>query len=235
MNYETIISQVSTNLGYDAYDNVLKNNIMFAIYWAELELARESGSLKEDYEFEIKDYQMNYLLPEDVEYPKGITIRSNDGGYIDLYGVEYEELMRYVNNPDNEQKAKYKNRILYSIRNTKGRKDFTIYPAINGTIVFSYENLIKENLYMNPNHSPQIHRSFHTYIIDGATYYLMKQEYLKRSPSMKIEELDFYQRMIALHEKNFEKGKIRYAAFSNKKDKTPLVQPYIFYDKPENY
>lgn len=234
MTYDEIIGQVAGNLGWEGLQDQYYRNIKFAMFWALQELTSESGALKADVQIPLLLNKESYPLPEDFLKPVKVLFTENGIG-VENQEVEYGELLLYKLGSDSEINKRYSGCTLYAFHRSGEGTDLYVYPTFNGLAYISYDQLINENIDIKSQMKPPIHQRYHSYIIDGATFYLARKEIANIAKEKNPELLNSWLSVVKSHEKTFQEGKENFAIFSKQRAEPAEIKSYNFYDKPESY
>lgn len=234
MKYSEIIGEIANNMGFEGLANQYERPIKNAIYWALSELTRNSEALKGQITFDINKDTNEYEMPEDFYRPRKVII------WIDGYGlrteeVELEEILEFRYNVNSELSLRYSDKILYNFRHINNKIYIYIYPSIDGKCYVSYDVILPEIIDINSDMEPNIPATFHTVIIEGATYYMARKKISELAKSNDPNMLLAWRGMIETYKNSFEKGKEEFIQFGQKRAEPIKIKGWNFYDKGEEY
>jgi hypothetical protein len=234
MTYADILGQVAGNLGWDGFEDQYSRNIKFAMFWALQELTAESGALKADIQIQTYLNKESYPMPDDFLKPSKVLF-SEDGSGIETFEVEYGELLLYKLGNDTETNARYSDKTLYAFHRSGEGTDVYIFPTFTGIAYITYEQMVNEQIDVKSQMSPPIHPRFHSFIIDGATFYLARKQIAEIAKEKNPELLAAWENVVNSYDRTFTQGKEKFAVYSQQRAETAQIKGYNFYDKPESY
>jgi hypothetical protein len=230
MTYETILDQISRNLGHETFhDNKsLISDYKYAVYQALMELTSGAGGLKEDVTIPLNEGTDTYILPDGYDKPGQINIVDSSGAAVTVEELDYDQVIETSLNETTESIARYSDRYVIGFRRSRESSEFKIYPTLTGIAYMTFDSLVQEDLDISHNKVPPINRKFHHNLVDGGTAYLLQRKVRITEDARDLILLKGFQ-------KRFEKAKEDYVEFAAQRGDPPVIKVWNWYDQPEDY
>lgn len=231
MDYNTIITSVTNNIGIDVPDTRLITNIKELTKEVIIDILGETELHKEKIEYNVTNEQDYLQMPPDFYLPSEIYFYHNDYRALSKE-VTYEEFIRInkVNEIGEIDTNTSKNihtghiKTIYSFVVEDNSHTLYWFPKLYYKIKLLYIK-IPTNLNILYHHNPMINDRFHKVIVDGVTARLLQQIIIKA----KSQE-DFFKlsTLIKNYNESYTNGKRQIMNYGNRETETRYIEYWNF-------